>query len=206
VPQPSGSIKHVVDEAIYKELDDRLVRAATTASSLEAEQDRGNIDKTQSKATPNEASSSRTTSGGPRCQKSMRDTIAQTRVLALEKTKSTQALEITSLKRRVKKLEKKQRSRTHKLKRLYKQGRNINDINANKDIKINDIDADEDITLVNDQDDAKMFYVNDLHVEDINTTKLIVDVALFSDAGEANTASIATTVNAAVTTEEITLA
>nr|GEY31004.1 hypothetical protein [Tanacetum cinerariifolium] len=50
----------------------------------------------------------------------MGDTIAQNRVLDLEKTKTTQALEITSLKRRVKKLKKKQR--THKLKRLYKVG------------------------------------------------------------------------------------
>nr|GEU75976.1 hypothetical protein [Tanacetum cinerariifolium] len=93
----------------------------TTISSLEAEQDSGNIDKTQSKATPNESSSSGITSGGgPRCQEAIRDTIAQTRVLNLEKIKTTQALEITSLKRRVKKVEKKQRSRTHKLKRLYK--------------------------------------------------------------------------------------
>nr|GFA28066.1 hypothetical protein [Tanacetum cinerariifolium] len=66
VPQPSGSTKHVADEAVYKELDDNLVRAATTASSLEAEQDSDNIAKTQSKAIPNEASSLRTTtSGGP---------------------------------------------------------------------------------------------------------------------------------------------
>ncbi|GKE44532.1 hypothetical protein Tco_1471816, partial [Tanacetum coccineum] len=41
-------------KAVYKEMDDRLVRAATTASSLEVEQDSGNIDKTQSKATLNE--------------------------------------------------------------------------------------------------------------------------------------------------------
>ncbi|GJX91779.1 hypothetical protein Tco_0345105, partial [Tanacetum coccineum] len=41
-----------------------LVRAATTASSLEVEQDSGNITKTQSKATPNESSSLGTTSGG----------------------------------------------------------------------------------------------------------------------------------------------
>nr|GEX33252.1 retrovirus-related Pol polyprotein from transposon TNT 1-94 [Tanacetum cinerariifolium] len=47
-------------------------------------------------------------------------TTLQLRVLDLEKTKSTQALEIDSLKRKVNKLEKKKRSRTHKLKRLYK--------------------------------------------------------------------------------------
>ncbi|GJX33289.1 retrovirus-related pol polyprotein from transposon TNT 1-94 [Tanacetum coccineum] len=37
VPQPSGSTKNVVDQAVYKELDDSLVRAATTASSLEVD-------------------------------------------------------------------------------------------------------------------------------------------------------------------------
>ncbi|GJY51964.1 hypothetical protein Tco_0442811 [Tanacetum coccineum] len=55
-------------------------------------------------------------------QETIGDIIAQTRVLDLETTKTTQANEIASLKRRVKKLEKKDRSRTHKLKRLYKVG------------------------------------------------------------------------------------
>nr|GEV81539.1 retrovirus-related Pol polyprotein from transposon TNT 1-94 [Tanacetum cinerariifolium] len=41
VPHPSGSIEHVADEAVYKKLDDRLVRPVTTTSSLEAEQDSG---------------------------------------------------------------------------------------------------------------------------------------------------------------------
>nr|GEZ99370.1 hypothetical protein [Tanacetum cinerariifolium] len=42
------------------------------------------------------------------------------RVLALETIKANQALEIGSLKRRLKKLEKKDSKKTHKLKRLYK--------------------------------------------------------------------------------------
>ncbi|GKF98758.1 hypothetical protein Tco_0297541, partial [Tanacetum coccineum] len=80
VPQPSGPTEHVVDEAIHKELGDSLVRAATTASSLEAEQDNGNITKTRSKATPNESSSIGTTlGGGPKRQEAMGDTIAQIR-------------------------------------------------------------------------------------------------------------------------------
>ncbi|GJR05781.1 ribonuclease H-like domain-containing protein [Tanacetum coccineum] len=125
---------------------------------------RGNIDKTQSKATLNEPSSLGTSLGsGRKRQETMGDTIAQSgfknesktsndsllvgvntprsdedslklkelmefctklqqRVLDLENTKTTQALEITSLKLRVKKLEKKGGSRTHKLKRLYKVG------------------------------------------------------------------------------------
>nr|GEU68758.1 hypothetical protein [Tanacetum cinerariifolium] len=99
VPQPNDPTKHVADEAVYKELDERLVRATTTASSLETKTD---------------------SDGGPRCQDTMGDTIAQTRVLDLEKTKTTQALKIDSLKRRVKKLAKKQRLRTHKLQRLFK--------------------------------------------------------------------------------------
>nr|GEW72451.1 hypothetical protein [Tanacetum cinerariifolium] len=43
-------------------------------------------------------------------------------VLDLEKTTTTKCNEIASLKRRVKKLEKKNKSRTHRLKRLYKVG------------------------------------------------------------------------------------
>ncbi|GJR54575.1 hypothetical protein Tco_1405096 [Tanacetum coccineum] len=153
VPQPSGLIDIVADEAVHKELGDRLVRAATTASSLEAEQDSVNITKTRSKATPNESSSLGTTSGGG------------PRVLDLEKTKTTQANEIPSLKRRVKKLEKKRSSRSHKLKRLYKVGltarvessRDEEDLGedaSKQERRINAIDADEDITLVNVQDDA----------------------------------------------------
>nr|GEV39001.1 hypothetical protein [Tanacetum cinerariifolium] len=56
VPQPSVPTESVVDKTVHKELGDRLVRAATTASSLRAEQDNANITKTQSKATPNESS------------------------------------------------------------------------------------------------------------------------------------------------------
>ncbi|GKC93806.1 hypothetical protein Tco_1159248 [Tanacetum coccineum] len=154
IPQSSGPTEHVADEAVYKELDGSLVRAATTISSLEAEQDSGNIAKTQSKATPNESSSLGTTSGGgPRRQETIEILLLKL-VLDLEKTKTTQAEEIVSLKRRVKKLEQRKRSRTHGLKMLYK-GR------------INAIDADEDITLVNDQDDADMFDVNTLTGDEV---------------------------------------
>ncbi|GJY77522.1 hypothetical protein Tco_0483323 [Tanacetum coccineum] len=161
IPQSSVLSDFVADEAVNEEIDDSLERAATTSTSLDAEQDRGNITKTQFKATPNEPSSLRTSSGGgPRRQETMRDIIAQTRSENVSKLFNDPLLasgntlrsdnEIAKLKRRVKKLEKKKRPRTHVLKRLRK-GR-----------KINDIDADEDITLVNDQDDTNMFGVNDL--------------------------------------------
>ncbi|GJR78371.1 putative ribonuclease H-like domain-containing protein [Tanacetum coccineum] len=49
--------------------EDKMERAATTASSLEAEQDSGNINRTQSMATLNESFLQETDStGGPRCQ------------------------------------------------------------------------------------------------------------------------------------------
>ncbi|GKD93076.1 hypothetical protein Tco_1372913 [Tanacetum coccineum] len=54
VPQPSSPTYNVTDKAIYEEMDDSLERAATTATSLDVEQDRGYINKTQSKATLNE--------------------------------------------------------------------------------------------------------------------------------------------------------
>nr|GEX45043.1 hypothetical protein [Tanacetum cinerariifolium] len=114
------------------------------------------------------------------------------RIIAVEKTKTTQALEITSLKRRVKKLKKKQRSRTHKLKRLYKVGLTArvdsskDNQSLGKDVskqgkKIHDIDAYEDITLVNDQDDAEMFDVNDLHGEEVFVEKEVADKEVNDD-------------------------
>ncbi|GJT50621.1 hypothetical protein Tco_0976778 [Tanacetum coccineum] len=55
ISQSSGPIYLVADETVYKEWEDRMERAATTASSLEAEQDSGNINRTQSMATLNES-------------------------------------------------------------------------------------------------------------------------------------------------------
>nr|GEW92140.1 RNA-directed DNA polymerase homolog [Tanacetum cinerariifolium] len=106
--------------------------------------------------------------------------------LTQKKTKTSQANEIASLKWRVKKLENKQKLRTHKLKRLYKVGltarmdssedeRRLGEDASKQGRKINDIDADEDITLANDQDDAEMFNVNDLHGEEVFTEKEVTD-------------------------------
>nr|GEV44496.1 ribonuclease H-like domain-containing protein [Tanacetum cinerariifolium] len=58
------NLDNLSDKDVHKELGDRLMRAATIASSLEAEKDSGNINKTQSKETPNESSSQGTNLGG----------------------------------------------------------------------------------------------------------------------------------------------
>ncbi|GJU71928.1 hypothetical protein Tco_1263333 [Tanacetum coccineum] len=82
------------------------------------------------------------------------------RVLALETTKTNQALEIVSLKRRVKKLEKKKGSRNHRLRRLYKVGRSVRVVSSEDEglgdqedaskqgRKIDEIDQDVKVTLV----------------------------------------------------------
>ncbi|GKD46021.1 hypothetical protein Tco_1270666 [Tanacetum coccineum] len=145
----------------------------------------------------------------------------QNRVLDLEKTKTTQHNEIASLKRRVKKLEKKNRSRTHKLKRLYKVGLTVrvesfdNEESLGEDEskqgRIDAIDADEEITLVSvhDVDVTEQEDVVEEVVEFINTAKLIIDAAQVSATGDiVSAASAATTVSAVTTTtaDDITLA
>ncbi|GJW04957.1 hypothetical protein Tco_1563813 [Tanacetum coccineum] len=311
ISQSSGPIPLVADETVIKDWEDRMERAATTASSLEAKQDSGNINRTQSMATLNEPLPQRTGSGsGLRCQdtilgvqklklvnavrldlmlpvqvntvggdfintlikfwatakaktvngelqiqalvdkkkkkqsrrKQRKDTKVsqpngptkpvadetknvesvpthsndpllsgedrlkltelmelytslQSRVLALETTKTNLALEIGSLKKRVKKLEKKASKITHKLKRMYKvglsdkvissededlddqedaskQGRIINNIDADEGVTLVDetqgrYDADEDINQVNVPRDEDMFCVHDLGGEEV---------------------------------------
>nr|GEX34665.1 putative ribonuclease H-like domain-containing protein [Tanacetum cinerariifolium] len=167
------------DEVVHKELDDRLVRAATTASSLEAKQDSG---------------------GGTRYQETMRDIITQT----------SQQDEIASLKRRVKKLEKRNRSRTHGLKRLYKVGlstrvessgdeESLGDDASKQGRRINAIDADEDNTLVSAADN-EMFDVDVLEVFVAEKNENVVEEVV--DAAQVST--VATIV--IITTKEITLA
>ncbi|GJU68497.1 hypothetical protein Tco_1254756 [Tanacetum coccineum] len=160
----------------------------------------------------------------------------QNRVLDLEKTKTTQHNEIASLKRRVKKLEKKNRPRAHKLKRLYKVGLTSRvessgdeesfGEDASKQGRIDAIDADEEITLVSAQNvDKEMFDVNLLDGEEVfvaeqevtvnkendevNVVNEVVEV--ISVAGNVvSTAGDATTVSAGTTTtnaiDDITLA
>ncbi|GJY33169.1 putative ribonuclease H-like domain-containing protein [Tanacetum coccineum] len=145
----------------------------------------------------------------------------QNRVLDLEHTKTTQALEIESLKRRVKKLEKMQRLRTYKLKRLYKVGLSIKVVSSKDEgldqedaskqgRKIHDINADEDITLENVYD-KDMFGVNDLEGDEVvvesevaakkKDDEVNVVEEVVSTAGDAAPVSAAT-----ITTVELTLA
>ncbi|GJR70295.1 hypothetical protein Tco_0016360 [Tanacetum coccineum] len=201
VPQSSAHSDNVADEAVYKELDDSLLRAATTASSLEVEQDNGNtLQSGEDSLKLNELMELCTN--------------LQQRVLNLETTKTTQANEIASLKRRVKKLKKKDRLRTHKMKRLYKVGLSgrVESFGDEEDLgkdaskqgrRIHDIDVDEDITLVN--DDNKIFDVDTLAGEEVfiveQSGNVVEDVVDVIDAASTILVSVAT-----ITDVEITLA
>nr|GEV12453.1 hypothetical protein [Tanacetum cinerariifolium] len=57
LPQISVPTKVIADEAVYEEMYNSVERAATTATGLDAEQDRSIISKTQFTATLNEPSS-----------------------------------------------------------------------------------------------------------------------------------------------------
>ncbi|GKE81654.1 hypothetical protein Tco_1551654, partial [Tanacetum coccineum] len=130
------------------------------------------------------------------------------------------------LKRRVKKLKKKQKSRTHGLRRLYKVGLSARVVSS-KDVglgeedaskqerKIHDIDADEDITLenVHDEDmfdksvfnDEEVFAGQDMTEKVVNTTNPV------TTAGEVVTTanvevSTASPTAAIITTVELALA
>ncbi|GJS45236.1 hypothetical protein Tco_0595357 [Tanacetum coccineum] len=110
------------------------------------------------------------------------------RVIALETTKTNQALEIDSLKRRVKKLEKKKGSRNHRLKRLFKVGKSAQVVSS----------EDEEVTLINEaqerNDDNFMFDTRVLDEQEVRVKKA------FSTA-EVTTVSATTT-----TVDELTLA
>ncbi|GJZ05192.1 ribonuclease H-like domain-containing protein [Tanacetum coccineum] len=137
IPQSSGPSKKVGDEAVYTREDNRVVRAATTASSLEAEQESGNIHKTRPTSTLNEPSpqglssegnTSRSGEDNMEHQVDLMDFVQPTphdspllEVLALENSKTAQDLVIQKLKKRVKRLEKALRARTLGMK-LFKIG------------------------------------------------------------------------------------
>ncbi|GKD20387.1 hypothetical protein Tco_1222090 [Tanacetum coccineum] len=197
------------------EVGDSLDRVVTTVSSLEAEQVSGNITKTRSKATLNEPTPQGTGSGvnTPRSDEDIMQlkelmemcTNLLQRVQDLETTNTAQA--ITRLKKRVKKLEQRGRSRTPGLKRLYKvgtsrrvessaeaslgnqedaskQGRNIAKIDANVDISLVHEDVgiqgrfnDEDMFDTSVFNDEKVFAGQDIADQEVNVTKKEVSAA-----------------------------
>ncbi|GJZ84745.1 putative ribonuclease H-like domain-containing protein [Tanacetum coccineum] len=86
----------------------------------------------------------------------------QQRVLELENTNTAQAQEITCLKKRVKKLEKKGGSRTHKLKRLYTVGRSRRVVSSEEE------SLDEDMFGANDLEGDEVVVKSEVADKDVN--------------------------------------
>ncbi|GJY03083.1 hypothetical protein Tco_0361235 [Tanacetum coccineum] len=189
-PSLLGHYSSKLDKTVNEEMDDSLVRAATSASSLEAEHDSGNTNKTQSKATLNEPSSIGTSSGsGPKCQETIGDTIAQTRsenvsklsndpLLARGNTlqsgkdslKLQELMELcTNLQQMVLDLEQTKTTQAEEIVGLSRRVKSsdeevLGEKDASKQGRIADIDADAGINLVSTHFDADtdMFRVHDL--------------------------------------------
>ncbi|GJV93013.1 hypothetical protein Tco_1540826 [Tanacetum coccineum] len=138
------------------------------------------------------------------------------KVLDLETTKTAQAKEIASLKKRVKKLERKRKSKNPGMKRLFKVGRSAQVVSSKDEglgdqedaskqgRKIDDIDKDAEVTLVNETqgryDDAQIFDTDVFNGEEVfvakQSKKVVEEVVSTAEVSAAAT----------ITTEEITLA
>nr|GEV02526.1 hypothetical protein [Tanacetum cinerariifolium] len=191
-------LDNVIDEVVHKELGDSLVRAATTTSSLEAEQDSG---------------------GCPRCQEAIGDTTTQTRLESVSKhyndallsrgntledrmkLNELMALCIT-LQNMVLELEK-----TKTTQKSYEDEESLGEDASKQERRIDAIDKDEDITLVSVQDDAEMFDVNDLGGEEVFVTEqeVVKDVTK-NVVEEVVNAAQDSTDTTTINTKEITLA
>ncbi|GJU20508.1 hypothetical protein Tco_1153850 [Tanacetum coccineum] len=225
ISQSSGPISLVADETVTKETEDRIERVATTASSLEVEQDNGNINKTQSMATLTKPSPQGTSSGsGPSPMTHLSQELThmeagRTRLklkgfdgaltklsdfglLIGEQQRHLKQRRISKLRRGVKNLERKRKSKTLGM-NLFKIGtstrRSLGEEDASKqERKIADIDADEEVTLIDEtqgrNDDNLMFDTGVLDEQEVEVEKVV-------STAEVTTASATTT-----TVDELTLA
>ncbi|GKA35255.1 putative ribonuclease H-like domain-containing protein [Tanacetum coccineum] len=142
-------------------------------------------------------------------------TILSQRVLGLEKTKTSQAAEITELTERVKRLENKVGSRTHRLRRLYKVGRSARVISS----------KDEEVTLVYETQgrygDNLMFNTGvleneqdmvekevDMAEKDVSTVDLVTTAGEVVNTANVvfSTAEVTTNSTTTTTVDELTLA
>ncbi|GJT34143.1 hypothetical protein Tco_0924562 [Tanacetum coccineum] len=136
------------------------------------------------------------------------------RVIALETTKTAQAKEIASLKKRVKKLEGKRKSKPSGMKRLFTIGRSAQVVSSEDEglgdqedaskqrKKIADIDVNAEVTLVDEtqgRNDEEMFDTSILDGEEVFVEQDVVEK-------EVSTAEVATDSTTATTIDELTLA
>ncbi|GKD46263.1 hypothetical protein Tco_1270908, partial [Tanacetum coccineum] len=174
VPQPSGPTNIVADEAVHKELGDRLVRVATTASSLEAERDNGDtIAQTRFENVSKLSNDSLLARGNT--LRSDEDSLKLNELMEL----------CTTLQSRVLDLEKKKTTKANEIAKSFGDEKDLGEDASKQGRRINAINADEDITLVNVQDDVdnEIFDVDALTGDEVFAEQEVVakDVNLTVD-------------------------
>ncbi|GJR11087.1 hypothetical protein Tco_0793739 [Tanacetum coccineum] len=129
----------------------------------------------------------------------------QKQVLDLEEAKTVQAKEIVSLKKRVKQLKHRKKSRTSGLKRLRKED------TSKQGRKITDLDADEEVTLIDETqeryDEEMLFDVqDDLQGEEVVAEQEVAEKEVSAADPVTTAGEVVTTASATTTVDELTLA
>ncbi|GJU88246.1 putative ribonuclease H-like domain-containing protein [Tanacetum coccineum] len=210
ISQSSRPIPLVADKTVTKEREDIMERAITTASSLEAEQDSGSGLRCQDTILGDAEAETR--SGEDILKlKELMDlyTKLSDRVLDLETTNIAQAKEIASLKKRVKKMERKRKSKNQRMnlfkigtssrRSLFeedasKQGRNLKQGKQSSIFEDTDFDEEFDANM-----DEAIEQVYDANKDTVEEGEVQVPTANM----EVNTASVpVTTAGVSVSTAE----
>ncbi|GJT09081.1 putative reverse transcriptase, RNA-dependent DNA polymerase [Tanacetum coccineum] len=194
----------VADEAVYEERDDNLERATTTAASLDAEQVLWELVQVvvpvHKDTIFGDAKVTRLRTASKQIKLKGIDGICTNCLIEFltirDKQKTTQAKEIANLKKRVKKLEKKKKSRTHGLKRLYKVGLSARIVSSDDEAK-NVYNEDMFDTCV--FNNEEVFTRQDMAEKEISTTDPFTTAANVEVSTTSPTA-------ATITTVELTLA
>ncbi|GJU10499.1 hypothetical protein Tco_1132895 [Tanacetum coccineum] len=196
ISQSSGHTTLVADETVHEERGDSVERAATTATSLDPEcQDtilgdrpaQTRFERLSKQSNDPPLSRVNTLGSGEDSMKltEMMElcTKLSERVLALENIKTARDLEITNLKKRVKKLEKKKQSRTLQLKRrLFKvkiesyAEKSLGDQEDASKQGRNEIDQDEGISWFQEDAETQGRYGHDISTAEVTTISVPSDV------------------------------
>ncbi|GKA57601.1 putative ribonuclease H-like domain-containing protein, partial [Tanacetum coccineum] len=220
ISQSSGPTTLVADKTVHKERGDSVERAATTATSLDTEQGSGNINRTQSTTIPNVpfpqgiGLGEVNTPGSDEERIELKElmdicTKLSDRVLDLENVKDTQALEIKRLKKRVKKLEKKKKSRTPQLKRrLFKvrlesfAEKSLGDPEDASKQGRNEIDQDEGISWFQEDSETQGRYGHDIGVNTASTSITTASINITTVEPVTTASAPVTTAGVSVSTAE----
>ncbi|GJV05143.1 hypothetical protein Tco_1338712 [Tanacetum coccineum] len=185
-PQTSVHIPNVEDEAFFKEWDDRVVRATTTVASLDATQASGNISKTQSTTMSNDPLSREISLGGNTPgsdeerikQDDLTDFVPPTphdSPLSGGHTPGSDEV-MGKMKKKVRKLEKKQRARTTGMK-LFKIGTSKRKSLDKEYVSKQGRKSDKTKPMFDDSDFAKLDVDNVMENVEVNTASIDVSAA-----------------------------